>query len=115
ALDGVLALLDGYYPGEIPLMVRAECRLAEARLVADPVERVAGIEGAVTDLRAVGSPYHVALALLDLAEAQHDAGKDPSDVIAEPATIGDDAGIASGGGGSGVAQASAARRRAHST
>ena len=88
ALDGVLALLDGYYPGEIPLMVRAECRLAEARLVADPVERVAGIEGAVTDLRAVGSPYHVALALLDLAEAQHDAGKDPSDVIAEAATIG---------------------------
>jgi class 3 adenylate cyclase/tetratricopeptide (TPR) repeat protein len=88
ALDSVLALLDGYYPGEIPAMVRAECRLAEARLVADPVERVTGIEGAVTDLRTVGSPYHVALALLDLAEAQRDAGKDPSDVIAEAATIG---------------------------
>jgi hypothetical protein len=57
-------------------------------LVADPVERVAGIEGAVTDLRAVGSPYHVALALLDLAGAQLLAGKDPSDVIAEAATIG---------------------------
>ena len=46
------------------------------------------IEDAVTDLRAVGSPYHVALALLDLAEAQPLAGKDPSDVIAEAATIG---------------------------
>ena len=88
ALDGVLALLDGYYPGEIPAMVRAECRLAMARMVADPEEQVAAIEDAVTDLRAVGSPYHVALALLDLAEAQQEAGKDPSDVIAEAATIG---------------------------
>ena len=49
---------------------------------------MAAIEDAVTDLRAVGSPYHLALALLDLAEAQQDAGKDPSDVIAEAATIG---------------------------
>ena len=43
----------------------------------------------MTDLRVAGSPYHVALALLDLAEAQHDAGKDHSDVIAEAATIGE--------------------------
>ena len=88
ALDEVLALLDGRYDGEIPLLVRAERRLAIARLVPDPEERVAAIEDAVTDLRAVGSPYHLALALLDLAEAQLLAGKDPSDVIAEAATIG---------------------------
>lgn len=49
---------------------------------------MSGIEDAVTDLRVAGSPYHLALALLDLAEAQHDAGKDPADVIAEAATIG---------------------------
>ena len=88
ALDEVLALLDGRYDGEIPLLVRAERRLAIARLVPDPEERVAAIEDAVTDLRAVGSPYHLALALLDLADAQLLAGKDPSDVIAEAATIG---------------------------
>ena len=88
ALDELLALLDGRYDGEIPVMVRAERRLAMARVLLDPEERVAAIEDAVTDLRAVGSPYHLALALLDLAEAQQDAGKDPSDVIAEAATIG---------------------------
>ena len=69
--------------------MRAERRLAEARWVTDPAGRVAGIEDAVTDLRAVGSPYHLALALLDLADAQLLAGKDPSDVIAEAATIGE--------------------------
>ncbi len=42
----------------------------------------------MTDLRAVGSPYHLSLALLDLADAQRLAGKDPADVIAEAATIG---------------------------
>jgi hypothetical protein len=88
ALDELLALLDGRYDGEIPVMVRAERRLAMARVLLDPEEQVAAIEDAVTDLRAVGSPYHLALALLDLAEAQQDAGKDPSDVIAEAATIG---------------------------
>ncbi len=87
ALDEVLAMLDGRYDGEIPVMVRAERRLAVARLVADPAERVAGIEDAVTDLRAVGSPYHLALALLDLAQAQRAAGKDPADVVAEAVSI----------------------------
>ena len=88
ALDDLLARLDEYYSGEIPVMVRAERRLTEARLLADPAERVAGIEDAVTNLRAIGSPYHLALALLDLAEAQQAAGKDPADVVAEASSIG---------------------------
>ena len=67
----------------------AERRLAEARWVTDPAGRVSGIEDAGTELRVVGSPYHLALALLDLADAQLLAGKDPSDVIAEAATIGE--------------------------
>jgi hypothetical protein len=88
AFDEVLGLLDGRYDGEIPVMVRAERRLAVARLLPDAAERVAAIEDAVTELRAVGSPYHLSLALLDLAEAQLLAGKDPADVVAEAATIG---------------------------
>ena len=88
ALDDLLALLDGRYDGELPVLVRAERRLAVARLVEDAEGRVAAVEDAVTELRAVGWPYHLALGLLDLAEAQLLAGKDPADVVAEAATIG---------------------------
>jgi class 3 adenylate cyclase/tetratricopeptide (TPR) repeat protein len=88
ALHEVLALLEGRHDGEVPVMVRAERRLAEARLVPDAPERVAAIEDAVTELRAVGSPYHLALALLDLAESMRAAGKDPADVVEEAASIG---------------------------
>ena len=84
----LLAKLDDYQVGEIPPLVRAERRLVRARLVEEPPQRVAGIEDAVTDLRAEGSPYHLALALADLAEAQVAAGKDPSDVLAEATSIG---------------------------
>ena len=88
AFDELLALLDGYYDGELPVMVRAKRGLATARRVPDSTERVAAIEDAVTHLRAAGSPYHLSLALLDLADAQLLAGKDPADVVAEAATIG---------------------------
>jgi tetratricopeptide (TPR) repeat protein len=87
-MHSLLARLDAHRIGEIPPLVRAERTLAQARLVEDPVQRVSAIEDAVTELRAEGSPYHLALALLDLAEAQVAAGKDPADVVAEAATIG---------------------------
>jgi tetratricopeptide (TPR) repeat protein len=88
ALADLLGMLEEHHVGEIPPLVRAERRLARARLVDDPALRVGAIEDALTDLRAEGSPYHLALALLDLAEAQVAAGKDPADVIAEATTIG---------------------------
>jgi class 3 adenylate cyclase/tetratricopeptide (TPR) repeat protein len=88
ALTWLRTMLDTHQIGEIPPLVRAERRLSEARLLDDPSTRVAAIEDAVTDLRAEGSPYHLALALLDLAEAQVAAGKDPADVVAEAASIG---------------------------
>ena len=88
ALTSVLGILQGHYVGEIPPLVRAERRLTEGRLVADTAQRVAAVEEAVSDLRAEGSPYHLALALLDLAEAQRAAGKNPADVVAEAASIG---------------------------
>jgi class 3 adenylate cyclase/tetratricopeptide (TPR) repeat protein len=88
ALDSLLTMLDAHPVGEIPPLVRSERKLAEARLLDDASARVAAIEEAVTDLRAEGSPYHLALALLDLAEAQVAAGKDPADVVAEAASIG---------------------------
>ena len=77
ALDELLALLDGHYDGELPLMVRAERRLATARRVLDAKERVAAIEDAVTELRAAGSPYHLALGLLDLAEPSCSPARTP--------------------------------------
>jgi class 3 adenylate cyclase/tetratricopeptide (TPR) repeat protein len=88
SLDELLFVLDRHFVGELPPLVRAERRLAKARLVDDPIDRVDAVEDAVTDLRAEGSPYHLALALLDLAEAQGAAGKDPSDVLAEATSIG---------------------------
>ena len=88
ALNSVLRKLDGHYVGEVPPLVRAERKLTEGRLVVDLTQRVAAVEEAVSDLRAEASPYHLALALLDLAEAQRAAGKDPADVIAEAASIG---------------------------
>jgi tetratricopeptide (TPR) repeat protein len=88
ALAELMRMVDAHHVGELPPLVRAERRLAVARLVGEPTERVAAIEDAVADLRAEGSPYHLALALLDLAEAQRVAGKDPADVLAEATSIG---------------------------
>jgi tetratricopeptide (TPR) repeat protein len=88
AMSALLGKLDGRLIGEIPPLVRAERRLVLARRIEEPTARTSAIEDAVTDLRAEGSPYHLALALLDLAEAQRSAGKDPADVVAEAASIG---------------------------
>ncbi len=115
AIQSLLTMLDGHHAGQVPPLVAAEQRLTNARLVEDPADRVAAIEDAVTELRTVGSPYHLALALLDLAEAQRVLGKDPADVVEEAASIGTTLGAPQVVERGGVAQASAARRRAHIT
>jgi tetratricopeptide (TPR) repeat protein len=84
----LLGLIEDRHRGTVPPLVRAERLLTLARPTADPVDRVAAIEEAVGELRAVGSPYHVALALLDLAAAHQDADKSAADVLAEASSIG---------------------------
>ncbi len=67
----LLALLDGYQPGELAPMQRAERDLARARLTAsgaDPAATVA-FATAISNLREHSTPYHLAHGLLD--HAQH--------------------------------------------
>ena len=115
ALDEVLALLDGRYDGEIPLLVRAERRLAIARLRAGPRgaggrdrgrrDGPAGGRVAVPPGPCAARPRGRPAARGQGPVRRHRRGGDDRG----------DAGIAPGGGAGGVAQASAARRRAHST
>jgi hypothetical protein len=69
-VDELLAQLDGYPVGHVPRLLRAERSLARAKRRAasgDP-DADAALAAAVTELRAVGSPYHLAYGLLDRAE-----------------------------------------------
>ena len=62
--------------------------LARARLVEDPADRVAAIEDAVTALRAVGSPYHLALRCSTSPRRSECSASDAADVVEEAASIG---------------------------
>jgi class 3 adenylate cyclase len=65
----LLVLLDGYQPGQLTPMLRAERDLARARLAAtegDPGADVA-FAVAIADLRQHSTPYHLAHGLLDHA------------------------------------------------
>jgi tetratricopeptide (TPR) repeat protein len=79
AVGELLAQLDAHPPGHIPQRLQAERDLARARLAAadgDPAADQA-LAAAVTGLRARGTPYHLAHALLDHAQhllGQGDAG-----------------------------------------
>jgi class 3 adenylate cyclase/predicted ATPase len=67
---GLLALLDGYRPGQLAPMQRAERDLARARLAAaagDP-DAVLAFAAAIAGLRQHSTPYHVAHGLLDHAD-----------------------------------------------
>ena len=77
----LLALLDGYQPGQLAPMQRAERDLARARLAAadgDP-DAGAAFAAAITGLRQHSTPYHLAHGLLDhaayLAAHGDDAGR----------------------------------------
>ncbi|MGA8454089.1 MAG: hypothetical protein WB800_01690, partial [Streptosporangiaceae bacterium] len=70
AVGELLAQLDGHPPGHVPARLRAERDLARARLAAAGGDPAAGqaLAAAVADVRAHGSPYHLAHALLDHAQ-----------------------------------------------
>ena len=64
----LLALLDGYRPGQLAPVQRAERDLARARLAADGTpEADAAFAAAITGLRQHSTPYHLAHGLLDHA------------------------------------------------
>ena len=70
ATGELLALLDSYQPGHLAPMLRAERDLARARLAAgdgDPAA-AAAFAAAISGLRELSTPYHLAHGLLDHAE-----------------------------------------------
>ena len=64
----LLAMLDGYQPGELAPMLHAERGLARARLQAHDRGPAASTAAAITGLRQRSTPYHLAHGLLDHAE-----------------------------------------------
>jgi tetratricopeptide (TPR) repeat protein len=70
ATGELLALLDGYKPGRLAPMQRAERDLARARLAARDGDQAdaASFAAAITSLRELSTPYHLAHGLLDHAQ-----------------------------------------------
>jgi len=66
----LLAMLDGYQPGQLAPMERAERDLARARLSTAEARPATGaaFTAAITGLRQHSTPYHLAHGLLDHAE-----------------------------------------------
>jgi hypothetical protein len=60
----LIAMLDALQPGRLPPMLRAERDLAQARLASD---NGAELAAAITSLRELSTPYHLAHGLLDYA------------------------------------------------
>jgi class 3 adenylate cyclase/predicted ATPase len=85
----LLALLDGYRPGQLAPMQRAELDLARARLTAPAADGTA-LAAAITALRQHSTPYHLAHGLLDHAAHLLRTG----DEEAAEAAIGEARGIA---------------------
>jgi class 3 adenylate cyclase/predicted ATPase len=88
----LLALLDGYQPGQLAPMQRAERDLARARLAATDAgpDVGAAFAAVVSGLRQHSTPYHLAHGLLDHAERLLHVGDDE----AARAAIGEAVGIA---------------------
>jgi hypothetical protein len=87
----LLAMLDGYQPGQLAPMQRAERDLARARLTtaeADPATGAA-FTAAIAGLRQHSTPYHLAHGLLDYADYLSRLGDDE----AATAAIGEARGI----------------------
>jgi len=78
ATAGLLALLDGYQPGQLAPMQRAERDLARARLAAADGAPDAGpaFAAAISGLRELSTPYHLAHGLLDHAARLSHLGED---------------------------------------
>ena len=88
----LLARLDGYQPGQLAPMQRAERDLARARLAAadDAPDAGAAFAAAISGLRELSTPYHLAHGLLDHAAHLSHLGNDQ----AAAAAIGEAADIA---------------------
>jgi class 3 adenylate cyclase/tetratricopeptide (TPR) repeat protein len=76
AVNQLISLIDAYPRGHLPPILRAERDLAIARLGAGSEDPAAleHFRDAIGELRVVGSPYHLAWGLLDLADALRDVG-----------------------------------------
>jgi tetratricopeptide (TPR) repeat protein len=72
----LLGWLDDYPPGHIPPVLRAERLRIRARLLAieNNPEAGAAFDAAIKAFRDFGSPYHLAVALLDQADHLADGG-----------------------------------------
>ena len=92
AVGELLALLDSRQPGHLPPMLRAERDLAHARLASAGGNPDAGpaFAAAISGLRELSTPYHLAHGLLDHAGYLTRLG----DAQAAAAAIGEAAGIA---------------------
>jgi class 3 adenylate cyclase/predicted ATPase len=92
AVGELLALLDSRQPGHLPAMLRAESDLARARLAAAGGDPDAGpaLAAAISGLRKLSTPYHLAHGLLDHAGYLTRLG----DAEAAAAATGEAAGIA---------------------
>ena len=93
AVERLLCLLDQYRPGHIPPVLRAEQQRIRARLLAaesDP-GALESFEAAVQAFRQLGSPYHLAVGLLDQAEYVANLGdaQKATDLASEAVAIAD--------------------------
>ena len=88
ATKALVGMLDGRHQGELSPLLRAELALTRARALPEAEARASALGDAVAASRAAGSPYHLALALLDLADAQRSVGQDAPELIAEAMSIG---------------------------
>jgi hypothetical protein len=86
----LIALLDGYQLGQLDPMQRAERDLARARLAAADPDAGPAFAAAISALRELSTPYHLAHGLLDHAAHLSQLGDDQ----AAAAAIGEAAGIA---------------------
>jgi class 3 adenylate cyclase/tetratricopeptide (TPR) repeat protein len=73
----MIALVDAFPRGHLPPILRAERDLAVARLAVASGDLGAGelVRSAIVELRDVGSPYHLAWGLLDLADYLSSVGE----------------------------------------
>ena len=93
-LDVVRALVElaeGAPPGRLPVLVRAGLWVVRAQLGVQeglPVDEVDALfDDGLTQLRAAGSPYHLAHALLDRAEHLAATGRDATAMVDEALLI----------------------------
>ena len=87
AVGELLTLLDAYQPGHLAPMLRAERDLTRARLAARNGDRdaAATFAAAISGLRELSTPYHLAHGLLDHAEylTRHDKAEAALQAIEE--------------------------------